>query len=287
MGKSGPVVHGKDEQWISKVGYLLIFKYIFPRSMSLSKVRFFVHRSIIRLAEAIILTYGDSGDSAMLFPSRKDAEMCIDFLCADESQVSSDLFRIVELIHPHVSQQANFDLSRWLNLYAVVFPAAKFKTAKVFWQHTGLGISSRRAEFHRIFFDSGALVESNIDKVDAEHKNARPEAHKHSHLATPHSVTEEQLRKDLMLDWSTNAKLAMRERIAQSISSGRASQCGVNASDVYLYATGMSAMYNVHQMLLAVKGRLTSVCYGYDPGWLNISDSYKIRWNDFLIPADL
>lgn len=223
----------------------------------------------------------------MLFPSRTDAEMCVDFLCADESQVSCDLFRIVELVHSHVSQQANFDLSPWLNLYAVVFPAAKFKTAKVFWQHTGLGISSRRAEFHRRFFDSGTLIESNRDKMDAEHKNARLEANKHSHFATPQLVMGEQLRMDLMLERSTNAKLAIRERIAQSISSGRASQCGVNASDVYIFTTGMSAMYNVHRMLLAIKGHLTSVCYGYDPGWLNISDSYKIRRNDFLIPADL
>lgn len=269
------------------MGYSFIFQYIFSRPMSLSKVRFFIHRSITTLADAINLTYGDSGDSVMLFPSRKAAEMCVDFLCADESQVSSDLFRIVDLVHPHVLQEANFDLSCWLDLYAVVFPAAKFKAAKVFWQHTGLGISSRRAEFHRRFFDSGTLVKSNRDKLAAQHKNARLEANQYSQPATTQSVMEDQLRKDLMLDQSKNAKLAIRERIAQSISSGRASHSGVNVSDVYLYTTGMSAMYNVHRMLLAVQGRLTSVCYGYDPGWLKISDSCKIRWNDFLIPVDL
>lgn len=234
--------------------------------MSLSKSRFFIHRSITMLADAINLKYGNSGDTAMLFPSRKAAEMCKDFLHAEEPQVSSDLFRIVELVHSHVSHQPNFDLSRWLNLYAVVFPAAKFKTAKVFWQHTGLGISSRRAEFHRRFFDSRTLVESNRDKLDAEHGIARSEANKHSDLAKTQPVTEEQLRKDLMLDQSRNAKLVIRERIAQSVSSGRELPSGVDVSDVYLYATGMSAIFNLHRMLLAVQGRLKSICYGYDPG---------------------
>ena len=255
--------------------------------MSLSKVRFFIHRSITRLADAICVKYGNSGDTAVLFPSRNAAEMCVDFLCAEESQVSSDLFRIVELFHSHVSQQPNFDLSRWLNLYAVVFPTAKFKIAKAFWQHTGLGISSRRAEFHQRFFDSGTLVERHRDTNDAVHKDVRAEANKHSRLSTTQSVLEEQLRKDLMLDQSRNAKLAIRERIAQSITSGCESHSDVDVSDVYLYATGMSGIFNVHRILLAVQGPLKSICYGYDSGWLNISDSYKINSNDILIPTDL
>lgn len=266
MGKSGSVGYRQDEQWISKVGYSLIFNYIFPKPMSLSQVRFFIHRSITRLADAISVKYGNSGDTAMLFPSRNAAEMCVDFLCAEKSQVSSDLFRIIELFHPHLSQQPNFDLSRWLNLYAVVFPTATFKTAKAFWQHTGLGISSRRAEFHQRFFDTGTLVERNHDTVDAVYKNVRSEANQHDHFSSAQSVMEEQLRKDLMLDQSRNAKLAIRERIARSITSGRESHSDVDVSDVYLYATGMSAIFNVHRMLLAVQGHLQSICYGYDSG---------------------
>lgn len=287
MGKSGSAGYGQDEQWISKVGYSSVFKCIFSRPMSLSKSRFFVHHSITRLADAISVKYGNSGDTSMLFPSRKTAEMCVEFLCAEESQVSSNIFRVVELVHSHLSQHPNFDLSCWLDLYAVILPAAKFEVAKVFWQHTGLGISSRRAEFHQRFFDSGTLVESKHDKMDAVHKNVKPEAKEHSHLATAQTVLEEEFRKDLMLDQSRNAKLAIRERIAQSISSGRESHSGIEVSDVYLYATGMSAIFNVHRMLLAVQGHLKSICYGYDPGWLNINDSYKIGWNDFLILADL
>lgn len=234
--------------------------------MSLNKARFFIHRSIARLAEAICLKYGNSGDVAMLFPSRKGAEMCVDFICAEESEVSSHVFQIVELAHAHLSQQTNFDLSRWLVLYAVIFPAAKFKTAKVFWQHTGLGISSRRAEFHQRFFDDGILVETNRNKMDAVYENMRLKANKSAHLASAQMVTEGQFRKDLMLDQSRNAKLAIRQRIAHAISSGREPHSAVDVSDVFLYETGMSAIFNVHRMLLAVRGHLKSICYGYDPG---------------------
>ena len=256
--------------------------------MSLSKARFFIHRSITRLADAIVAKYGGKfEDVAMLFPSREVAEMCIDFLHPKESPDSSHVFRIVELAHSNLSQQSKFDLSPWLVLYAVMIPAAKFKTAKAFWQHTGLGISSRRAEFHQRSFDGGTLVESNCDKLDAVTENMRLEANKHAHLASAQIVAEEQFQKDLRLDHSSNAKLAIRERIAQSISSGREPHSGVDVSDVYLYETGMSAIFNVHRMLLAVRGRLKSVCYGYDPGWLYMRECYQIICKDFLITADL
>lgn len=241
----------------------------------LSKARFFIHHLITRLADAICVKHGNMRDAAMLFPSRKSAEMCIDFLRAEESSASSDDFRIVELVHSDLSQQTKLNLYSWLALYAVIFPAAKFKIAKAFWQHTGLGISSRRAEFHQRFFDNGTLVESKREKMQTVRENMRREVNGHAHLATTQMIAEEQFRKDLILDQSANAKLAIRERIAQSISSGREPHNDVDVSDVFLYATGMSAIFNVHRMLLAVRGQLKSICYGYDPGLLYMSSCHK------------
>lgn len=225
----------------------------------------------------------------MLFPSRKVAEMCVDFLCAEESLISSHVFRTVELAPSHVPQRPNSDLSRWLVLYAVIFPAAKFKTAKAFWQHTGLGISSRRAEFHQRFFDGGSLFETSRDKMEAVCEKKRLEANDHAGFSSAQTVAEGdlQIRKDLKLDQSRNAKLAIRERIAQSISSGLESHSGVDVLDVYLYETGMSAILDVHRMLLAVQGHLKSICYGYDSGWPYMSDCYSISCSNFLIPAHL
>lgn len=255
--------------------------------MSLSSDRFFIHNSIARLADSIRANYGNSENALMLFPSRNAAEMCVDFLCAQESSVMACPLRIVELAPFHMSQQSNPDLYRWVVLYAVIYPAAKFKIAKAFWQHTGLGISSRRAEFHPKFFVDGSLIEISHDKIENICKNDRLDAIEHAGLASERIEAGKQLQEDLKLDQSKNAKLAIRARIARSISSAIESHSGVQISDVYLYETGMSAIFSLHRMLLAIQGHLRSVCYGYDLGWLSIGSGYNTNCDNILIPAAL
>jgi cystathionine gamma-synthase len=201
----------------------------------------------------------------MLFPSRKTAEMCRDFLCAQKSSLSSHVLRIVELA-PRT--KSNYDLHRWLDLYAVIYPAESFSTAKSFWQHTGEGISSRRAEIHRKFLNDSNLVEIGGGQTETECETKENDATNHTSLASDWMETERQIREDLRLAQSVDAKRAIRERIAKAISSDSESHGRIKTSDVYLYATGMSAIFYVHRMLLAVQGQLKSVCYGYDSGWL-------------------
>lgn len=219
----------------------------------------------------------------MLFPSRKIAELFIDFVCVEGS---SDVFRIIELAPFHEPQKVNPDLYRWLVLYAVIFPTAHSISAKAFWQHTGEGISSRRAEFLHRFLVDGSLVEIRRDEPEAALKNDRLNATEDTPPASEW-IEESQIQEELRLDQSVNAKRAIRERIARAISSHMDAQSDVHVSDVYLYASGMSAIFNVHRMLMAVQGDLKSVCYGYDPGRLSNGDSCHINYSNVLIAAHL
>ncbi len=207
----------------------------------------------------------------MLFPSRKIAELFIDFVCVEEPSVTPHTFRIIELAPFHKPQKIDSDLYRWLVLYAVIFPAANSKTAKAFWQHTGEGISSRRAEFLHNCLADGGLVEIRRDEGETTCKNNRPDAIEDTRVASTW-IEERQIQEELMLDQSVTAKRAIAERIARAISSNMDAQSGVHVSDVYLYASGMSAIFNVHRMLMDIRGDLKSICYGYDSGRLFTGD---------------
>ncbi|KAI9654992.1 MAG: hypothetical protein M1829_000710, partial [Trizodia sp. TS-e1964] len=88
---------------------------------------------------------------------------------------------------------------------------------------------------------------------------------------------EERFGRNLDLSFAPNAKLAIRRRIAGCIApdANRNSipDCsnirsinrvaGLAEEDVYLYPTGMSAIFNTHRTILAARGPMKSVCYGF------------------------
>lgn len=128
---------------------------------------------------------------------------------------------------------------------AVVFPKAYAKIAKMYWQHTGEGISSRRAEYcHKAFLD-GRLAASDVMLPRNGHKIPLTEApckgpkryqrRKLSEESSPklgHDLStttqsegpdyvqfvEERFGRNLDLSLANNAKLALRRRIAGALS---------------------------------------------------------------------
>lgn len=76
---------------------------------------------------------------------------------------------------------------------------------------------------------------------------------------------------------TTNAKLAVRRRIAGSLTAdvdlpealtlekdveNTRNVAGFSEDDVYLYPCGMSSIFNAHRNLMATKGELKSIVYG-------------------------
>ncbi|KAI9788705.1 MAG: hypothetical protein M1835_002137 [Candelina submexicana] len=274
------------------------------------KPRFYVHECIQNFADQIVDLYGNSGEQAMLFPSAAVATRCRDFITNNNPLTEPKQVRIVNLV-PKPENAAN-DSARRVSakISAVIFPTGCYRAAKSFWQHSGDGVSSRRAEFCQKAFSSGALVESTGPRhyskpnqrlckgprryqrgssVDLavtptwtpmNEKGDTPEATIHINGDTRESTqfVEERFGRNLDVSFVANAKLAIRRRIAGSLTvdadpeqaldvlgNAERIRCveGFSESDVFLYPSGMSAIFNTHRVLSIVRGAMRSICYGF------------------------
>lgn len=139
-------------------------------SMETGYPRFFIHRSIQRLASLLCKKFAKPNEDCMLFPSATIAERCRDFMRAQSTSSTPLPIRIVRfsmLEHSvpnagaaagassstaeHVSDQmeaTHFQASSTTAhyIFIVFFPQDVFALAKSFWQHSGDGISSRQAD---------------------------------------------------------------------------------------------------------------------------------------------
>ena len=265
-------------------------------------MRFFIHKSIDRLASNIVQRYGSSEiDNAMLFPTRRCAERYVNFLFQQNpNAVHSDL-RILDFV-PLTEDSSKFVQPR---LSTVLYPKPLWPTAKSFWQHTGEGISSRRAEFCQHMFDQKTLVESSslvdstprlakgpkryqrpmsVDhgKSNGSSSPANGEGKIQNGVGVPDSAqfVEERFGRNLNIDLAAQAKLAIRKRIAgcltndaelpdsleQPIDTTKVRDRdapGFSVDDVYLYSGGMNAIFNAHLALRSTVGEMKSVMYGF------------------------
>ncbi|KDQ13299.1 hypothetical protein BOTBODRAFT_33634 [Botryobasidium botryosum FD-172 SS1] len=137
-------------KWRDNVGY----EEGDPRvidSMVTGYPRFFIHKSIQQLQTICERKFGTPTELCLLFPSAKIADACRAYLHAhsppnpDAKSPASPLpVRLAQfLICPPESEPTSTEC---IDLHIVFFPADAFPLAKSFWQHTGMGISSRMAE---------------------------------------------------------------------------------------------------------------------------------------------
>lgn len=257
--------------------------------------RFFVHYSIQKLAEEVVRRHGDpKTEAATLFASPKTASICHSFLVSRGPAEGSHKVRIVNFISsPHTQAGSNTITS---SLSSVIHPKEFGPIAKQVWQHSGNGISSRRAEFCLRALLDGFLVE---DKgfATAESISQRPCKGPRRYQAvngitkgSTHALEssngvqdgreygqfiEERFGRNLSPLLANQAKLAVRRRIAgvltadSELSEALAANstegrvAGISEDDVFLYPTGMSSIFNTHQTLMAARGAMESICFGF------------------------
>lgn len=226
----------------------------------------------------------------MLFPTKTIALRCQKFMsqCLDPTVP----VRVIELTaKENTSTNApESDKSVTSNLGVVFFPQQNFPVAKQFWQHSGDGISSRRAEFCQRQLDEGRMVDASgssqaisgrpkgpkryATKGSTEKTATDKEAAPEGSDAT--TFLEERFGRNLGFAFVRSAKVALRRRIAGTLKSSVGPQDALKISseggrdvegftedDVFLYPTGMSAIFNTHRSLLEVIGERKSVCYRY------------------------
>lgn len=214
-------------------------------------------------------------------------------------------------------------------LYVVFFHQDEAAIGKAFWQHAGVGISSRVAEYCLTMLSAQESIQSQITTKDTSSPItgiARPSSPKprHKHYSslqkgaavippssptspvhtsapafTPSKSQQEAITDELDPDWSTyleeryarnlpvseapSAKRALRRRIAGVLVSERegsaspppgeneqkaatvvaTSPGGVTENDVYLFPSGMAAIWHAHRTASGAFPPYKSVCFGY------------------------
>lgn len=227
----------------------------------------------------------------MLFPSNAIARRCQEFFQSQAPDIVQHV-RILDLV-PTVEKERSKELIPIsAKISAVLFPNDSVRIAKSFWQHSGDGISSRRAEYCHAVFGKGLLVDASTvengtrfckgpgryqrkTSIDATNSLSNQKDVTESQDLT--QFVEERFGRNLNLSLTRNAKLAVRRRIAGSLTAdvelpealamakdveNTRHVAGFSEDDVYLYPCGMSAIFNAHRTLMAIRGPMKSIVYG-------------------------
>ncbi|KAK9441780.1 Cys/Met metabolism, pyridoxal phosphate-dependent enzyme [Metarhizium brunneum] len=195
--------------------------------------RFYIHPFIERLATLLLQLlmksksvassvgeiYGEESTAAaaaMLFPHASLGTSCRDYLQRAESNPSNKLaifaFQVdfageVQNIHLRVAKSTS---GAFQSLCVVVFPHDLSKEAKMFWQHTGFGVTSRHALY---WLEQAPCLGEVVASIRQDGK--------------------------LPLDDAKQAATKIKNRISELLSSERST---VETQDVFLYPSGMSAI---------------------------------------------
>ena len=232
----------------------------------------------------------------MLFPTSIVANHCRAFVVQQAAKQNLRFsVRIAQLLlqsDDKIREDPNHSSKSGGELHIVLFPADGMKYAKSFWQHAGMGISSRYAERCLSLLPEEAVPTSptTYTKPKFTHKyysvketRQSPSTTSEDNLNDDYSTyLEERYGRNLSQQASTFAKRALRRRIAGVLLRDEPAVWdtvgstapelkpstrgpGVTEDDVYLYPTGMAAIWNAHQTISAVRGASKSVAFGCVP----------------------
>ncbi|KAK3348043.1 pyridoxal phosphate-dependent transferase [Neurospora tetraspora] len=239
--------------WSANVGYEEGQDWVVKR-MTTGYPRFFIHRSIQAFAADIVAKHVSttakrpSDITAMLFPTPTIASRCVDFI---RSRAPVDVcinIEVINLVLDMSNPEARALEPLCPSISAVIMPQDGFPFAKQYWQHSGDGVSSRRAEFcHGLFTDGllRPLIELRNADASASAKpcrgpkryqrqasldargNQQPNMHGHVNGTTGETAMiqetsrflEERFGRNLDLSFVQPAKSAIKRRIAGALRS--------------------------------------------------------------------
>ncbi|KAL9057854.1 MAG: hypothetical protein Q9162_002084 [Coniocarpon cinnabarinum] len=292
--------------WRSNVGYEEGQEWVTAK-MQTGYPRFFVQKPITALAELILRLHGRCNEGAILFPCPGAAARFCAFV--KKHGAPDDAAAIRTLNFAPVPGVADDAATKVLQLSAALYPNQCAKLAKIFWQHTGEGISSRRAEYCRKMLEDGALT-PKIPSKDTARDCKGPRRYRRQVSSEINGVqdvalqetdgnavnggtyhgeqvrfVEERYGRNLNLEMTGQAKLALRRRIAGSLTSTvdlpksleepvnleqqpTRSDEALSPFDIFLYPGGMNAIYHTHQTILTMSNVLgtsnrKAICFGF------------------------
>ncbi|KAJ1959175.1 Cystathionine gamma-synthase [Dispira parvispora] len=256
--------------------------------------RFFYHRSVQELCGRIVKSCGVPDQDCLVFPSMSIAQRCRDFICkfykptdSTSSQVNEETQSVTiqsVAVAGSSDQYTSTDIrAHPVQLFAVMFPTSAAPTAKLYWQHTGEGVSSRLAEhcLKALQSVSQLSLDSDSSRSGYRHTTGSPrQTHPRYQMksraspsklspssATPTEDIEEYLEacygRNLPVRTAQTCKQVLRQRIAQALNHHPEAAQGPTADDVYLFPTGMTAIFHAHRSLLTSRGEHQSICFGF------------------------
>nr|VWP00441.1 STE/STE11/CDC15 protein kinase [Ganoderma boninense] len=291
--------------WRDNVGYEEGEKRVVDAMVS-GYPRFFIHLSIQKLAKICEQKFGVPGESCLLCPTRRVAELCREFMLDRSTKAGSPV--PVRLVQFTICPEDDDASSPCVELHIVLFPKDSFPLAKQFWQHTGLCVSSRLAERCLVMMKvdgPGSAIPKSPTAPFMKPGNRHYSAAKGVNKSPPSSpagaqprfnggpepsnellskdhfnYVEERYGRNMPLESAAAAKRALRRRIAGvlvrdtpsdwSTAGGHDTELGpstraegVTESDVFLYSTGMAAIWSAHQLALGARPAAKSVCFGF------------------------
>jgi cystathionine gamma-synthase len=232
----------------------------------------------------------------MLFPTRQIANRCAAFVRSRAQAADAADLAVVNLVVDSASPEAKALQLFCPAVSAVLVSDTAFPVAKQYWQHTGDGVSSRRAEFCHGLLRDGLLKTddggskspspgkpcrgprryqrpSSLDRGRLAHNGAAPG----KEVQETSRFLEERFGRNLDVSFVEPAKSAIRRRIAGALSGDHElsrsplpemvdNSRGVTLreDDVYLFPCGMNAIFNAHRALLGARSSdLKSINFGF------------------------
>ncbi|KAL8912266.1 MAG: hypothetical protein Q9171_002721 [Xanthocarpia ochracea] len=282
--------------WKSCVGYEEGEEWILKK-MNNGYPRFFVDKCVTSFAATLIERHGTLDEWAILLPSHAVAVRCTSFFQRHLAALEpGQKTRIIDLL-PRTNTQHGIDRGAMRvspMLSAVIYPKRYSSVAKTFWQHTGEGVSSRRAELcHRAFNDGFLAPRTNDDQDEnsqghpASQKSIKGPRRYQKARATDGTEELERARSDpspeekrrnandslqfveerygrnLDLSRASQAKMAIRRRIA-----------GALAADVDL--SQMTDTIQLETGIRQISGFSEDDVYLYPSGMSSIFNTHRI-----------
>ncbi|KAK4124213.1 PLP-dependent transferase [Parathielavia appendiculata] len=288
--------------WKSNIGYEEGEDWVVGR-MTTGYPRFFIHRSIQEFAADIVARVGAKASKAFLFPNRQIAARCVSFVKARAPPAVAASLDTVHLVLDTTQPGAGALASLNPAISAVLGSQDAFSFLKQYWQHTGDGVSSRRAEFCHALLKNGLLRlddgatgpvsptsakpcrgpkryqrPSSMDTT-AKHVSPDREGVAAPDLQETSRFLEERFGRNLDVSFVQPAKSAIKRRIAGALRTdselSRAAPpdhemefntrgvVNLREEDIYLFPCGMSAIFNSHRALLSTRGNMKSINFGF------------------------
>lgn len=148
---------------------------------------------------------------------------------------------------PSTSTHWQIQISELGNFSVVLIPSDSWNKAMILWRDTGSRLSTRHAEFCLEVLDYLSSASSNKDLCTGAHR-------KGNHHSLPQSLSWVEAAED-----SVDGVKSNLARIATSEQPG---QPAVSPDDVFLYPTGMNAIFSLSENLFQLEGDSSVAAFG-------------------------